>query len=151
MSKMKQSADKSSQEVCNHISSNESSDQTKYLKTNEDIIRDAEDGETEPLKKDGSDDSSSLNLKDTHKEDSIDQVTIEQADEQTTDHEDESDDKYWDTLTHVGENEVFQEDNSFTEEDTFWDCPTELEEATVAVNVKEEMKVRLKPESVSMG
>ena len=151
MSKMKQSTDKSSQEPCNYISSNEFFDQTKYLETNKDISINAEVVETELLREDASDDNRSHSLKDTNKGDSNDRATIEAADSKTTDHEVESDDEYWDTLTHVEENELFQENDSSTDEETFWDCLTELEEiAETDMPEKEKQEIKIRPESESV-
>ena len=56
-----------------------------------------------------------------------------------------------DTLTHVEEDEVLRENDSATDEETFWDCPTELEEIAetdMPEKDKQEIKVRPKSESV---
>ena len=76
------------------------------METTEDISINADIVKAEPLGKEASDDIRSHRLKDTNKGDSNDWATIEVADSKPTDHEIESDDEYWDTLTHVEEDEV---------------------------------------------
>ena len=39
-----------------------------------------------------------------------------------------NDDEYWDTMTQIDENEVIRDDDS--DEEIFWDSPTEPEEIT---------------------
>ena len=51
-------------------------------------------------------------------------------DHKATDHELEIDDEYWDTLTHVEENEMIRDDDSETDEEIVWDSPTKPEEIT---------------------
>ena len=52
-------------------------------------------------------------------------------DHKATDHELEIDDEYWDTLTHIEEeNEMIRDDDSETDEDLFWDSLSQPEENT---------------------
>ena len=132
-SKIKQEAEKSIQESCNkhnHVNT----EQTGCLETTENIAIDRPDtAKTEPLEKEANDDIRSHKQRDIYEEDIDDWATRGIIDSKATDHELEIDDEYWDTLTHVEENEMIRDDDSETDEEIFWDSLTEPEEITETV------------------
>ena len=62
------------------------------------------------------------------KEDPNDWANKEIIESKATDQESDDDDEYWDTMTDIDENEVIRNDDS--DEETFWECPTEPEDIT---------------------
>ena len=130
-SKIKQGTEKSSQESCNKHN-HDNAEQTGCLETTENIaVNRSDTAKAETLEKEANDDSRSHKQRDIYEEDIDDWATRGVIDRKATDHELEIDDEYWDTLTHVEEeNEMIRDDDSETDEEIFWDSPTEPEEIT---------------------
>ena len=120
--------EKSVQESCNtHNRSN--NEQTGCSETPENIaIRRPDITKNELLEKEAHDDIRSHKQQDINEEDTDDWTNRGIIESKATDQELDNDDEYWDTMTHIEENEVIRDDDS--DEEIFWDSPTEPEEIT---------------------